>query len=91
MTDLTLAVPRDARVIANVLVPDGGYLQFRSVLEDANGARRFHWLVVLEPQDLRRRGAPGLTAQNNCVAEVHVDHLFWHYTEGGCRCKNNKN
>lgn len=87
MTDLPLSVSRDASVIANVLVPDGGYFKLRSVLKDPNGARRFHWFVVLEPQDLRRGRPPGLTAENNCVTEVHVDHLLRHYTKGWRGCK----
>ena len=72
MRHLPLAIARDARVIADVLVSDVADAQLGAVVEDADRARRFHWVRVLVPQDLRRGCALRLAVQDDSVS--------WKYT-----------
>lgn len=75
MRHLALAVARDARVIADVLVADVADAQLRAIVEDAHGARRLHGIGVLVPQDLRRRRALRLAVQDDRVS-CNADHRF---------------
>lgn len=49
---LSLAVPGDARVVANVLIANGANPEFGAVVENAHRARGLHRISVLVPQYL---------------------------------------
>lgn len=66
--DLALAVARDARVVADVFVPDVADAQLRAVVEDAHGARRLHGVRVLVPQDLGRGRALRLAVEDDGIS-----------------------
>ena len=76
MTDLTLPVSRDARIIPDVLVLDRRDPELGAVVEYPDGGRRLDRIRVLVPEDLRRRRALRLAVQYYRVAHVHVDHLL---------------
>lgn len=68
MRHLALAIPRDAGVVADVLVPDVADAQLGAVVEDADRARGLHRVGVLVPQDLRRRCAFCLAVEDYGVS-----------------------
>lgn len=77
VTDLTLPISRDARVIPDVLVLDRRDSELSAVVEYSDGGRRLDWVRVLVPENLRCRRTLRLAVQYYRVAHVHVDHLLW--------------
>jgi hypothetical protein len=65
---LALAVARDARVVADVLVPDVADAQFGAVVEDAHGARRLHGVCIFIPKYFGRGRALRLTVEDNSIS-----------------------
>lgn len=76
MTDLTLSVTSDARVIPDVLALDGRDPELGAVVEYSYGRRGLDRARVLVPKDLGCRRALRLAVQYYRVAHVHVDHLL---------------
>jgi len=60
VTDLSLSISGDARVVTNVLGPDVRYPQLGAVVDYPYSAGRLHVRRVFEPHDLGRRRADGL-------------------------------
>lgn len=86
VTDFTLSVTRDARVIPDVLGLDRRDPELGAVVEYSGGGRRLDRVLVLVPVDLRRRRTFRLAVQYYRVAQVHVDYplrydgkLWWRY------------
>lgn len=70
MGDLSLTVARNACVVADVLVADGGDAQLGAIVKNANSSGRLHRIGVLVPQDLGRGGAIGLAIENDRVTYI---------------------
>ena len=86
VTDGALAVLGRARVIADVLLADVGDAQLGAVVGDGQRGRRRHQLIVPQPQNLRHRRALGQAAQDDRVAQAHVNHLLRRQCEMRWRC-----
>ena len=76
VTDLTLSVPSDARVIPDVLALDGRDPELGAVVEYSYGRRGLDRIRVLVPKNLGCRRALRLAVQYYRIAHVHVDHLL---------------
>lgn len=88
VTDLTLSVSRDARVIPDVLVLDRRDPELGAVVEYPDGRRRLDRVRVFVPEDFRRRCTLRLAVQYYRVAHVHVDHVLRCYAEFWRGCEN---
>lgn len=66
--NLPLTIARDARVVADVLVPDVADAKLGAVVEYANSSRRLHWILILVPQDLGRGSALRLTVKYDGIS-----------------------
>ena len=86
--DGPLAVLGHAHVVANVILADAGYPQFRAVVGHHQRRRGLHQIVVAVPQDLGHRTAHGQTRQNDRVAQTDVDDVVRRIRESGRHCFN---
>lgn len=65
---LALAVARDARVVADVLVPDVADAQLGAVVEDAHRPGRLHGVRIFVPQYFGRGRALSLAVEDDSVS-----------------------
>lgn len=91
MADLTLPVPGEAGVIADVLVLDRRESELGAVVEYPDvSAIRLDGIRVLVPKELWRWGTLSLAVEYYRIAQIHVNHIFWRDAESWWRCEQSE-